>query len=147
MWCAVAVGNPVQDRGGVEGMATDWVNQRSKKEWPMKKPQSKKKTSGSRSASAKASRLATPPAQPEALSAPPSPPAMPEATCDMTPSPVSPRVNGTQTAPPSRPPSVPSREHIAARAYALYAARGYRDGHAMEDWLEAEREIVVGASS
>ena len=30
----------------------------------------------------------------------------------------------------------------SARAYELYAERGYRDGCAQEDWLEAEREIL-----
>jgi Protein of unknown function (DUF2934) len=32
--------------------------------------------------------------------------------------------------------------HITARAYELYAERGYRDGCAVEDWLDAEREIL-----
>jgi hypothetical protein len=31
---------------------------------------------------------------------------------------------------------------IAKRAYALYSERGYRDGSALEDWLEAEREVL-----
>ena len=31
---------------------------------------------------------------------------------------------------------------IAKRAYELYSERGYRDGSALEDWLEAEREIL-----
>lgn len=31
---------------------------------------------------------------------------------------------------------------IAKRAYELYAERGYRHGAALDDWLEAEREIV-----
>ena len=31
---------------------------------------------------------------------------------------------------------------ISARAYELYAERGYRDGYAQEDWLDAEREIL-----
>jgi hypothetical protein len=31
---------------------------------------------------------------------------------------------------------------IAKRAYELYAERGYRHGHALDDWLEAEREIL-----
>ncbi len=30
---------------------------------------------------------------------------------------------------------------IAQRAYALYLARGAQDGHDMEDWLQAEREL------
>ncbi|HSL04742.1 MAG TPA: DUF2934 domain-containing protein [Nitrospiraceae bacterium] len=32
--------------------------------------------------------------------------------------------------------------HIATRAYALYLQRGCREGCAVEDWLDAEREIV-----
>ena len=31
---------------------------------------------------------------------------------------------------------------IADRAYALHAERGYRHGCALDDWLEAEREIL-----
>src|SRR5215831_14778174 len=31
---------------------------------------------------------------------------------------------------------------IAARAYELYVERGYRDGGALEDWLDAEQEIL-----
>lgn len=31
---------------------------------------------------------------------------------------------------------------IAQRAYELHAERGYRDGYALDDWLEAEREIL-----
>jgi H+-transporting ATPase len=30
---------------------------------------------------------------------------------------------------------------VARRAYELYEQRGHRDGHAGQDWLEAEREI------
>jgi hypothetical protein len=30
---------------------------------------------------------------------------------------------------------------IAKRAYELYYDRGYRDGCALDDWLDAEREI------
>ncbi len=33
------------------------------------------------------------------------------------------------------------RQQIAKRAYELYAARGYRPGYDLDDWLEAEREI------
>ncbi len=32
--------------------------------------------------------------------------------------------------------------HIAIRAYELYVQRGCREGCAMDDWLDAEREIV-----
>jgi len=31
---------------------------------------------------------------------------------------------------------------IAKRAYELYGERGYRYGSALDDWLEAEREIL-----
>jgi len=37
--------------------------------------------------------------------------------------------------------------HIATRAYELYAQRGFREGCAVEDWLDAEREIVSGEFS
>ncbi len=42
--------------------------------------------------------------------------------------------------PVSQPDDVQAR--IATRAYVLYAERGYRHGYALEDWLEAEREIL-----
>ena len=32
--------------------------------------------------------------------------------------------------------------HIAIRAYELYVQRGCREGCAMDDWLDAEREIM-----
>lgn len=31
---------------------------------------------------------------------------------------------------------------IAKRAYEFYGERGYRDGSALDDWLDAEREIL-----
>ncbi len=31
---------------------------------------------------------------------------------------------------------------IAQRAYELPAEQGYQEGHALDDWLEAEREIL-----
>ena len=31
---------------------------------------------------------------------------------------------------------------IAKRAYELYSERGYRHGCALDDWLDAEREII-----
>lgn len=33
-------------------------------------------------------------------------------------------------------------EKVRARAYELYEARGRTDGHAEEDWLQAEREVA-----
>lgn len=35
-----------------------------------------------------------------------------------------------------------THEMIAARAYALYVARGGANGHAHEDWARAERELT-----
>jgi hypothetical protein len=34
------------------------------------------------------------------------------------------------------------RSHIAVRAYQLYEARGCLDGFDLQDWLQAEREIL-----
>jgi outer membrane protein TolC len=36
------------------------------------------------------------------------------------------------------------RERVAQRAYELYLERGRVDGQAMEDWLNAERELIRG---
>jgi hypothetical protein len=49
---------------------------------------------------------------------------------------------------PSSPPQQERQEPdglqgtIAARAYALYEERGYRQGCELQDWLDAEREIL-----
>ncbi len=47
---------------------------------------------------------------------------------------------------PAKPsaPTDPSRdleEQVRMRAYELYENRGKEDGRAMEDWLQAEREV------
>lgn len=44
------------------------------------------------------------------------------------------------------PPRKDLQTRIATRAYELYVERGYRHGYALEDWLEAEREILSRAS-
>jgi len=44
-------------------------------------------------------------------------------------------------------PATAERERIAARAYELYLARGGADGQAEEDWLAAERELVIGGET
>lgn len=43
-------------------------------------------------------------------------------------------------------PSLPvqDRDAVARRAYDLYLARGREEGHDVEDWLQAERELVAG---
>ena len=43
--------------------------------------------------------------------------------------------------------AAPDRERIAMRAYELYLARGAGDGAAMDDWLNAERELNPPAES
>jgi len=35
-----------------------------------------------------------------------------------------------------------SHEEVASRAYEIYLARGGGDGSAVEDWLQAERELL-----
>lgn len=35
-----------------------------------------------------------------------------------------------------------SPNQIAERAYALYEQHGCEDGHALDDWLQAERELL-----
>ena len=35
------------------------------------------------------------------------------------------------------------RSEIEQRAYELFLARGAADGHAVEDWLEAERQVLA----
>jgi hypothetical protein len=34
-----------------------------------------------------------------------------------------------------------SEEQIAQRAFELYSARGYQDGHDVDDWFQAERDL------
>ena len=36
----------------------------------------------------------------------------------------------------------PAPEEIQQRAYEIYLARGGGDGNALEDWLQAERELL-----
>jgi hypothetical protein len=39
--------------------------------------------------------------------------------------------------------SPPTHEEIAERSYALYLARGRADGHHVEDWLQAEADLLT----
>jgi hypothetical protein len=39
-------------------------------------------------------------------------------------------------------PKFPTAEQIEKRAYELYLERGCEDGHALEDWLAAQAEIM-----
>jgi hypothetical protein len=38
-------------------------------------------------------------------------------------------------------PAGPAEHEIATEAYTRYLLRGCQDGHAVEDWLEAERSL------
>jgi Protein of unknown function (DUF2934) len=45
-------------------------------------------------------------------------------------------------------PAEPMLEHaIRLRAYELYAQRGMAEGHAVDDWLAAEAELLYGHST
>ena len=64
------------------------------------------------------------------------------------------RIEGDGALPASAPQSVgdttaaaPDRDRIALRAYELYLARGAGDGRAMDDWLDAERELNPAAGT
>ena len=37
----------------------------------------------------------------------------------------------------------PDAKQIAARAYELFQKRGAANGHALDDWLQAERELAA----
>ncbi len=52
------------------------------------------------------------------------------------------RVQSVQTAHPA----MPSHEEIASLARSYWAARGYGDGFAEQDWLRAEQELLRKAS-
>jgi Protein of unknown function (DUF2934) len=38
--------------------------------------------------------------------------------------------------------AIPTKKQIEARAYELYLQRGCEDGHDVEDWLTAEKELT-----
>ena len=48
----------------------------------------------------------------------------------------------SKSAPRKKPAFEDLHARITHRAYELYVQRGCRDGHAQEDWLDAEREIL-----
>ena len=48
---------------------------------------------------------------------------------------------------PRMSPSAQAHDRIALRAYALYEQGGRQDGRALEDWVNAERELVIAAST
>jgi hypothetical protein len=50
--------------------------------------------------------------------------------------------NPTEKSQPQTAPGVPPREEIELRAYQIYIERGGAHGQDVEDWLQAERELV-----
>lgn len=54
------------------------------------------------------------------------------------------KAKASAAAPTHQPVSPCDEPHmlIAKRAYELYSERGYRHGYALDDWLDAEREIL-----
>jgi DUF2934 family protein len=51
---------------------------------------------------------------------------------------------------PMRTELTPPRSHddeIARRAFELYCERGRKDGYDLEDWLQAEREVLASINS
>ena len=48
---------------------------------------------------------------------------------------------------PTRQPEPMLEQAIRERAYELYVARGKTPGHALDDWLQAEAEFVLGHST
>ena len=50
----------------------------------------------------------------------------------------------TKTTAPSAAGHVPSESEIAARAYEIFLTRGASDGQNLDDWLQAERELITG---
>jgi hypothetical protein len=50
--------------------------------------------------------------------------------------------NPTEKSQPQTVPGAPIREEIELRAYQIYIERGRAHGQEVEDWLQAERELV-----
>jgi hypothetical protein len=50
----------------------------------------------------------------------------------------------TKTTTASAPSLAPAKSEIAARAYEIFLSRGASDGHELDDWLQAERELAAG---
>ena len=43
--------------------------------------------------------------------------------------------------------AAPSEQEIAIRAHELYLGRGAEEGHELDDWLQAERELKARKSA
>jgi len=55
--------------------------------------------------------------------------------------------NAKAVAAPPSPAAPPSSEEIAKRAYELYLQRGSLSGYELEDWLQAEAELIAAAAT
>ena len=51
-----------------------------------------------------------------------------------------------KTTPPSAPTPIDLQSQIQRRAYELYEQRGCAHGHEVEDWFQAEREVLARQS-
>ena len=51
----------------------------------------------------------------------------------------------TAKAEPAKAKAAPTREEIAKRAFEIYMGRGQTAGREMEDWAQAERELLAEA--
>ena len=49
----------------------------------------------------------------------------------------------TKTTPALVPNHAPSEQEIAARAYEIFLSHDASDGHDLDDWLQAERELTA----
>ena len=66
----------------------------------------------------------------------------------MYPGPLRPPSNGTRSGAPDRAERAPDLNRlIRERAYLLYQSSGCEHGHALEHWLEAERQVMVSLQS
>jgi hypothetical protein len=50
----------------------------------------------------------------------------------------------TKTTAASVPSHVPSEQEIAVRAHEIFLSRDTSEGHDVDDWLQAERELTAG---
>jgi hypothetical protein len=53
-----------------------------------------------------------------------------------------PKTARARTAAPAGARRAPTQAEIAVRSYEIYLARGGADGHHVEDWLQAEAELL-----
>lgn len=58
-----------------------------------------------------------------------------------------PRSTASDRALKTAPAATASSAAVARRAYDLYVARGREDGHDVDDWLQAERELQTAAGA